>query len=162
RALMERQLDVDLGHIRVHADVESAAVARELGAEAYSVGRHIGFAEGAFAPRTAAGRRLLAHEVAHAALNRAELGPGPLVIGDPEGPTERAAERVAAAAGTGLGHHATHDLARAGGDDHSVHLRPSAKEPGKELWKERADPDEEQQRVEAFNILRENRALILQ
>lgn len=55
----------DFSGVRVHHDSGAAASARELNATAYTVGSHVVFAEGAFAPGTAAGRRLLAHELAH-------------------------------------------------------------------------------------------------
>jgi hypothetical protein len=51
--------------VRVHLDSRAAASAREVGALAYTVGRDVVFAQGQFAPRSAQGRRLLAHELTH-------------------------------------------------------------------------------------------------
>ena len=55
----------DFSGVRVHTDAEAATSARAVGAHAYTVGNHIVFGEGQFAPRTSAGQRLLAHELTH-------------------------------------------------------------------------------------------------
>jgi hypothetical protein len=46
-------------------DGQAAASARDIGARAYTVGNHIAFADGKYAPDTHAGRELLAHELTH-------------------------------------------------------------------------------------------------
>lgn len=65
RGFFEPRLGAELGGVRVHQAAEAAAAARSVGARAFTVGHDIVFAEGAFAPHTAAGRALLAHELAH-------------------------------------------------------------------------------------------------
>ncbi|MCA9968944.1 MAG: DUF4157 domain-containing protein, partial [Anaerolineales bacterium] len=65
RAFMEPRLGHDLGTVRVHTDGQAAASARAVQARAYTVGRDVVFGAGEFAPETAVGRRLLAHELAH-------------------------------------------------------------------------------------------------
>jgi hypothetical protein len=65
RGFFEPRLGRDLDRVRVHDDPRAAASARALGARAYAVGEHVGFAAGQFAPDTSRGRRLLAHELAH-------------------------------------------------------------------------------------------------
>ena len=55
----------DFRQVRIHWDARAAASARALHARAYTVGRHIVFAAGQYAPHTRAGRLLLAHELAH-------------------------------------------------------------------------------------------------
>jgi hypothetical protein len=65
RAMLERALGVSLDGVRLHDDAASHAAARAIGARAYAVGQDIHFAQGAFAPDGAEGRRLIAHEVAH-------------------------------------------------------------------------------------------------
>jgi hypothetical protein len=55
----------DFGAVRVHADSRAAASARAVGARAYTVGSHIVFGAGRYAPRTGEGRSLLAHELTH-------------------------------------------------------------------------------------------------
>jgi len=65
RAFMEPRLGHDFSLVRVHADGEAAESAERLGARAYTVGRHVVFGSGQFAPAAASGRRVLAHELAH-------------------------------------------------------------------------------------------------
>jgi hypothetical protein len=49
----------------LHTDKESARLARNLNASAFTVGTDIAFAEGYYSPNTLEGRRLLAHELTH-------------------------------------------------------------------------------------------------
>lgn len=65
RAFMERRFGHEFGHVRVHADAQAATSARAIDALAYTAGHHIVFGAGQYAPHTAAGRRLLAHELTH-------------------------------------------------------------------------------------------------
>jgi hypothetical protein len=65
RASLEPRLGVSLGGVRVHTDGSTADTARQLRARAFTIGSHIGFGAGEYAPETAGGRRLLAHELAH-------------------------------------------------------------------------------------------------
>jgi hypothetical protein len=62
RAFFEPRFGQDLSHVRLH---DNAAAAPEVGARAFALGRDIAFAPGEYAPGTAAGRALLAHELAH-------------------------------------------------------------------------------------------------
>ncbi len=55
----------DFSRVRVHADARADASARAVNALAYAVGQDIVFAVGQYAPGTAAGQRLLAHELTH-------------------------------------------------------------------------------------------------
>ena len=55
----------DLGHIRIHADAAAADSAEARGARAYTYGSHVVLGRGEYQPRTARGRALLAHELAH-------------------------------------------------------------------------------------------------
>ncbi|MGW1944919.1 eCIS core domain-containing protein [Streptomyces sp. NPDC001940] len=55
----------DFSRVRIHTDGRAGTSARAVNAVAYTVGSHIVFASGAYAPGTPAGRRLLAHELAH-------------------------------------------------------------------------------------------------
>jgi hypothetical protein len=57
----------DFGQVRVHTDAKAAESARAMNARAYTFGREIVFGAGQYAPQTSAGRRLLAHELAHVA-----------------------------------------------------------------------------------------------
>ncbi|GJH28950.1 hypothetical protein CBA19CS42_30560 [Caballeronia novacaledonica] len=57
---MESRFGQDFGNGQVHADSDAAS---EYNAKAYTVGEHIVFARGHYAPESAAGRELLAHVV---------------------------------------------------------------------------------------------------
>ena len=65
RASMEAGFGYDFSQVRVHRDRQAAQSARALNALAYTVGEHIVFGAGQYAPQTSAGQRLLAHELAH-------------------------------------------------------------------------------------------------
>jgi hypothetical protein len=51
--------------VRIHDDKPAARSAEAVGAHAYTVGRDVVFGAGRYAPHTAAGHALLAHELAH-------------------------------------------------------------------------------------------------
>jgi hypothetical protein len=65
RAFIEPRLGHDFSQVRVHADSKAAESARDLNANAYTVGRNIVFGAGQFLPGTRMGRRLLSHELTH-------------------------------------------------------------------------------------------------
>ncbi len=65
REPLESQFGADLSGVRVHADGESAALNKELDADAFAVGSDVFFAEGKYNPTSSEGQGLLAHEVAH-------------------------------------------------------------------------------------------------
>lgn len=65
RAYFEPRFGADFAAVRVHADPAADASARAFDALAYAVGPHIAFRAGHYDPHGAAGRRLLAHELAH-------------------------------------------------------------------------------------------------
>lgn len=70
RRRMERSFGRDLSHVRVHTDADGAASARRLNARAYTVGDHIVFGSGRYAPERTEGQRLLAHELTHTVQQR--------------------------------------------------------------------------------------------
>src|SRR5215470_354815 len=74
RKHFEPRFGYDFSDVRVHTDNEASDAARAVGARAYTFGRDIVFGHGEFTPETAAGRRLLAHELAHVA-QQASFGP---------------------------------------------------------------------------------------
>ncbi|MEV0825088.1 eCIS core domain-containing protein [Nonomuraea rubra] len=65
RQALEPRFGRDFGGVRVHADAAAATAARAVNASAFTVGSHIVFGAGRYAPATAAGRALLAHELTH-------------------------------------------------------------------------------------------------
>lgn len=62
---MEQRFGHDFSRVRVHSGAAAEQSARDVNANAYTVGRQIVFGAGQFAPATAGGRRLLAHELTH-------------------------------------------------------------------------------------------------
>lgn len=58
-------LGAHLNDVRLHADELAGQSAAAVGARAFTAGRHIVFGSGQYAPRTAEGRKLIAHELAH-------------------------------------------------------------------------------------------------
>lgn len=65
RSFMEARFGRDFESVRIHTNGEAEASANALDARAYTFGRDIVFAGGAYAPESREGRRLLAHELAH-------------------------------------------------------------------------------------------------
>jgi hypothetical protein len=65
RAFFDPRFGRDFSQVRVHVDERAARSAQSIGALAYTVGPHIAFAAGRFAPGSDRGRRLLAHELVH-------------------------------------------------------------------------------------------------
>jgi Domain of unknown function (DUF4157) len=98
RTLMESRFGVDFGGVRVHTDAGAAESAGAIQAHAYTSGQDVVFAQGRYAPGTAEGQRLLAHELTHVVQQAA--GPvagtptadGSLSISDPEDAFEQAAD----------------------------------------------------------------------
>jgi hypothetical protein len=89
----------DFGQVRVHSDPASAASARALDADAYTVGPHVVFADGRYAPGADLGQRLLAHELAHSVQQAHRPLAGPILVSE-----DPALERDADRAATGRGH----------------------------------------------------------
>ncbi len=77
---MEQRFGRDFSGVRVHLDSRAAQSAREVGALAYTVGRNVVFAQGQFAPRSAQGRRLLAHELVHTVQQGGAGNPGQTLL----------------------------------------------------------------------------------
>ena len=67
---------LDFGHIRVHDDSRAAASARQINALAYAAGPHLVFGPQIYQPSSAAGRRLIAHELAHTVQQASGMGQG--------------------------------------------------------------------------------------
>ena len=65
RGYFEPRLGYELSQVRTHTDAAARDSARTLSARAYTVGQHIAFGAGEYAPHTGRGRRLMAHELAH-------------------------------------------------------------------------------------------------
>ena len=65
RAFFEQRFGHDFGDVRVHAGTAADRAAQRIDARAFTAGRDIAFQAGEYAPHTAGGRALLAHELTH-------------------------------------------------------------------------------------------------
>lgn len=77
RAVFEPKLGHSLEHVRIHADSAAAEMSASIHAKAFAFGNHIGFGEGEFAPHSAEGQHLIAHELGHTAQG---TGSGPAAL----------------------------------------------------------------------------------
>jgi hypothetical protein len=125
RAAMERRFGADFGTVRIHDGNQSAARAAALRARAFTAGESIHFGTGQFRPGTAAGTRLLAHELAHVIQGRRAGSAAKEVkeTSEPHDAGEREARQVA-------------DRIAAGRPVPVLSARPSAR-----VMRDDADPD---------------------
>ena len=65
RAQLEPHFGWSFANVRVHTDPIAGSLAAQMGAQAFTVGRDIFFAQGRMDPWSPTGRLLLAHELAH-------------------------------------------------------------------------------------------------
>jgi hypothetical protein len=65
RGFFEPRLGHDFATVRIHTDAAAAGLARSVNARAFTLGPDIVFGPGEYAPESAAGRHLLAHELTH-------------------------------------------------------------------------------------------------
>lgn len=97
RAFMESRFGHDFSQVRVHTDTQASESAKAVNALAYTVGPNIVFQSGQYAPETAAGKRLLAHELTHVV--QQSTGRSSIIAGMDHGPVdplERLTEQQAA------------------------------------------------------------------
>lgn len=97
RRSMESRFGHDFGQVRIHTGPLAAESARAVSALAFTVGRDIVFVRDRYKPATAAGRRLLAHELVHVVQQqRIQRDPGPdeLKVDDVDSELEREARRL--------------------------------------------------------------------
>ena len=75
RRFMELRFGHDFGSVRVHSDARAAQSADAVSARAYAFGGNLVFGAGEYAPGTARGRSLIAHELAHVVQQRNSHAP---------------------------------------------------------------------------------------
>ena len=94
--LLQATLGHDFSHVRVHHDARAAESARSVDALAYTVGHHVVFGAGRYAPSTPAGQALLLHELTHVVQQgrRGEIPRGPIDVGPADTPHERQADQA--------------------------------------------------------------------
>jgi hypothetical protein len=76
RKELERSFGAELSTVRIHHDHGAAHAAVEVGATAFTSGRDVYFAAGAFDPAHPEGRRLLLHELGHVLQQTGRAGAG--------------------------------------------------------------------------------------
>jgi hypothetical protein len=128
REAMGAHFGADFSGVRIHDDPASGRLATAFGAAAFSIGSRIGFAPGAYAPETRAGRRLLGHELAHT-LQQTEAGEESPLVSPPGEPAEREAEAAGRAVAEGR---AARVAMRTG-------LRVAAQPAGPPTWRQKLD-----------------------
>jgi len=74
KSRLEKQLGHDISNVVIHHDAQADALAKELNAQAFTVGSDIFFAAGKYQPETPAGMELIAHELAHV-IQQKDTGP---------------------------------------------------------------------------------------
>ncbi|HEY0006844.1 MAG TPA: DUF4157 domain-containing protein [Pyrinomonadaceae bacterium] len=99
RTFFESRFKQDFSQVRVHTDERAASSARAVNALAYTVGTHVVFGAGRYAPQTSEGSSLLAHELVHVAQASRDVRPDQAARGmelaHTDHPAEREAEGVA-------------------------------------------------------------------
>ncbi len=99
RQKMETRFGHDFSQVRIHADASAEKAAKEVKANAFTVGSQIVFKAGKYAPGTDRGATLLAHELTHVAQQapHAPVDFAALRLTRPDSAEERQAAHVAAA-----------------------------------------------------------------
>jgi len=75
RSYFEPRFGHDFGQVSIHSGPQAAAAAAAIQARAFTLGHDVAFAAGEYAPRSEAGTRLLAHELAHVVQQRESGNP---------------------------------------------------------------------------------------
>jgi hypothetical protein len=96
RVSMESRFGRDFSGVRLHHDSTAATAARSVYAHAFTVGEHVVFGAGQFAPNQPHGRRLVAHELAHVVQQRGATPAGAELSVSTDEQAEVAADRAAA------------------------------------------------------------------
>jgi len=65
RKPLERAFGTNFNSVRIHADSQADRLSRAMQARAFTVGADIFFRQNAYAPQSASGQKLLAHELTH-------------------------------------------------------------------------------------------------
>jgi hypothetical protein len=85
----------DLSDVRVHTDDNADRLNRSVAARAFATGTDVYFARGEYNPGSAAGDKLIAHELAHVVQQRGAPSSGPLTVSNPGDALETEADAVA-------------------------------------------------------------------
>lgn len=126
RREMEAKFGADFGDVRVHTGEDAARSAETLRAEAYTLGRDIVFGGGKYSPSGMAGRRLLAHELAHVVQQSRKTGArsSRAETSALEASADKAASGIGGAAGVEVGGASAVGIARSPADDDLLPMLP--------------------------------------
>jgi hypothetical protein len=94
RAFMEPRFGYSFAGVQVHPDARAADSADAVDAHAYTVGRHVVFGRGQYAPGSPTGQRLLAHELTHVVQQSGRQTGGSLQVAQANDHAESAADHV--------------------------------------------------------------------
>jgi len=117
RTSMETSFKHDFSRVRVHTDERAQRSARAVNARAYTVGHDVVFAANQYIPRTAEGKKLIAHELTHVVQQRTATASSSLDLTASEVEAEKSAERVVAGQSAIINRSAPKHLARKADDD---------------------------------------------
>ncbi len=103
RAFMEPRFGYDFSQVRVHTDGNAALSANAVNARAYTIGQDVVFGQGQYAPGSASGCQLMAHELTHVVQqdSSASALQSSVQISQPSDPAEQEAETVSQAVSAG-------------------------------------------------------------
>lgn len=140
RSFMESRFGHSFANVRVHSDATAAESARAVHANAYTVGSNVVFASGRYAPGTAVGKRLLAHELTHVVQQSGNQSEGTHIAMDSGGgsPQEKEAESAAQAIGSGAS--GLHTQPTRSHPQVSVQRQPTGKPDAPQSDEEKKDP----------------------
>lgn len=96
QSFMESRFQHDFSRVRIHDTPVAHSSAYRLGARAYTLGQDIVFAKSEYQPRSASGRQLIAHELAHT-VQQGETNQGLFDIAPDNSALEREADSAARA-----------------------------------------------------------------
>jgi Domain of unknown function (DUF4157) len=91
---MESAFGTDFSGVRVHTDTTTDRLNHQLSARAFTTGQDIFFKQGEYAPGSAPGRELLAHELTHVVQQSGGIALK-MAIGEPNDAYEQEADQVA-------------------------------------------------------------------
>jgi len=91
---MSSSFGVDFSNVRIHTGNESAAMNKELQAQAFTHGRDIYFGRGKYDPESANGKFLLAHELTHVVQQGAGMNEKNIQKEDDNNPTDNVSPKV--------------------------------------------------------------------
>src|SRR5262249_19851725 len=95
RDYFEPSFGFDFSRVKIHTDRAAVRSAARLNARAFTVGPHIAFGQGEYAPGNEEGRPLIADELNHVIQQDGRMEPTPLTVSQPGDHFEREADKVA-------------------------------------------------------------------